>query len=148
MSPVQTDLLIPWSTIPLGQETGAMSFSHYNQSMKIAKSGIKELLSDTRSFFLFVMSLFFQMKTEILISSKWVKTKSVGGWMCVGQTQQVFASGVQCWAARGSRAGTASVCSGLCGSRSPEVILLQACFSGYRARSGGRKKFILCFAEL
>lgn len=34
------------------------------------------------------------------------------------------------------------------GSRSPEVILLQACFSGYRARSGGRKMFILCFAEL
>lgn len=39
------------------------------------------------------------MKTEILISSKWVQTQSVGGWRCVGQTQQDFASGVQCWAA-------------------------------------------------
>lgn len=39
-----------------------MSFSHYNQSMKIAKSGIKELLSDTDRFFLFVMSLFFLNK--------------------------------------------------------------------------------------
>lgn len=34
------------------------------------------------------------------------------------------------------------------GSRIPEVILLQACSSGYRASSGCRKMFILCFAEL
>lgn len=34
------------------------------------------------------------------------------------------------------------------GSRSPEVILLQACFSGYRASSGCRKMFVFCFAEL
>lgn len=151
MSPVQTDLLIPWSTIPLGQEMAAMRFSHYNQSMKIAKSGIKELLSDTVSSSYLWWVCFFKMKTEILISSKRVKTKSAGGWRCVGQTQQVFASGVQCCTQSSPWTpgqGLPAFVQASAGSKSPEVILLQARFSGYRASSGWREMSILYFAEL
>lgn len=149
MSPLQTDLLIPWSTITLGQETSAMVFSYNKGSMKISKSGITKLLSNTQSFILlFVIRLFAFWNED---------------WDCSKQQMsenKVFCRLEVCGTEIAASCLTSAVLSRACApgqelpafvqasaeSRFSEVISLRACSSGCRASSGCRKMLFLCSA--